>query len=130
MSYAEYQSDMEDIRDWVSQPYPEEDEVVPHTPKEESDYDPTMPLPLPKYQIMMIHLKMERNPSRKRSNMTEILVECPQIVRLTHIHLPIRFLRRLMRRTLLSWSLPERLLLYYTHPQADPSTTMLWDPGL
>lgn len=38
-------SDMEDIWDWVSHPYTEEDQVVPHTPEEESDYDLNIPLP-------------------------------------------------------------------------------------
>lgn len=35
MYYVGYQSDMEDIWDWVLHPYPEEDQVIPHTPEED-----------------------------------------------------------------------------------------------
>lgn len=44
MSYARYQSDMDDIWAWVSYPSPEEDQVEPHTPETESDCDPIMTL--------------------------------------------------------------------------------------
>ena len=128
MSYVRYQSDIEDIWYWVSHPYSEEDQMVPHTPEEESDYDPM--IPLPQYKLMMSHLKMKKTPSRKRTNMTSSSVEYPQIVHLTLIHLPIGILQRLRRRTLLIWSHLERLLLYYPHPQVDLLVVMLWDPGL
>lgn len=30
---------------WMTLPLPEEEQVVPHTPEAEDDYNPTMPLP-------------------------------------------------------------------------------------
>lgn len=38
-----------------------EDQVVPHMPEEERDYDLMMPLPLPQCHLMINHLKMKNS---------------------------------------------------------------------
>lgn len=67
MSYAENQSDMEDIWEWVLHYYPKEDQVVARMPKTENDYDLTISLLPTPISADEEPFKMRKNPVRRIS---------------------------------------------------------------
>ncbi|CAI9286681.1 unnamed protein product [Lactuca saligna] len=97
MSYTRITDDMEDIWDWVSHPYLEEEQVVSRTPKNERDYD--LPIPLPPTPISTDEeaFKYEEEPSEEVEPSDEI-GEYLHIVQPIQIRLPTRIVRRLRKR--------------------------------